>query len=1065
MLRYYKGKFLIYLCFFVLVYMKGFSQLKTVMPPTPSPSAIGKYIDQPVGYYTGIPQVQIPLWSISLRNYTMPIFLSYHGGGIKVEEEATNVGLGWTLQAGGVVTRSVRDLPDDYNKGEVIKNDIYSDNPGLADEYPRVGRFWTGKYDALKDFDFSSTNATYTLDALNNIKSNYTAFPGTLHGNNDVEPDIFYFSFGNKSGKFVFDVLTNRQSACLIPYQDVIISHTLAANGEIATFTILDNDGTEYLFDKVERLKVISASQSDRSWTWWTGVGPNPSSSISNSSTTTEYNSSWYLSRVKTVLGEIITFAYEDESMLQFSRPGERIFKTTTTSGSSSSEVDLRDAASTESATIKRLSKIETDREIVNFSANHMRQDLFQPAHALTEIQVTSKATNEKIRSYDLAYSYFQSPTTETLEPYSPGFVVIPPLHSPVFYKRLRLDSLKERGKYNELNPPFIFGYDVTASLPHRFSYQQDLWGYFNGAATNTSLFPNLYVYPMYQGSERFRIYPTCNVYPGTDNFIREGGNRLPNPSTIGAGSLKRITYPTGGYTDYTYEPHTFLYDNCSYTGGGLRIKSIKNYTTINNLATEKSYTYLSANGNNLTSGRIISMPVFATIQGGTILLYTSSRAALGQTNGSIVGYQSITEKSTDGTTSNGSTRFEYSMPAIYGTANDSEYNLYNITEVRRMNKSEPQAPPVISMGLPNTAPFPPNPEYDWARGKLVKESYFSATDLLIEEKENTYKVYSAPGTKGSKNIYGLSYDHVINNPDLHQYLFSYSKYEYLANRTIVPDKMITKYYAVPNVLTRSQIFEYSEVGHMNPVKITVNESDGSERIKKYIYPHDYKMMVPLPVPQPIRNMQSRNLSAVSIEELEYVTRGGQQSLVSGNFIRFGTTDQFLPEKIYKVETSIPLNTFTESYPDPYRLIIDSSYKEYVSFNQYDIKGNILERSISSGPAEVFLWGYNSQYPVAKIVGVTYDTAKKYINQGVLDLATSDQTVRDEVNKARTGLPAALVTSYTYSPLIGITSETDPTGKTIFYEYDSFGRLKLLKDKDGKILKQVNYQYQQPITQ
>jgi YD repeat-containing protein len=59
----------------------------------------------------------------------------------------------------------------------------------------------------------------------------------------------------------------------------------------------------------------------------------------------------------------------------------------------------------------------------------------------------------------------------------------------------------------------------------------------------------------------------------------------------------------------------------------------------------------------------------------------------------------------------------------------------------------------------------------------------------------------------------------------------------------------------------------------------------------------------------------------------------------------------------------------------------------------------------------------------------------------------------------------AQMTTYTYNPLVGKTSEIDPAGRATTYEYDFLGRLLRVRDQDGNILKQYDYQYQVPLHQ
>ena len=68
--------------------------------------------------------------------------------------------------------------------------------------------------------------------------------------------------------------------------------------------------------------------------------------------------------------------------------------------------------------------------------------------------------------------------------------------------------------------------------------------------------------------------------------------------------------------------------------------------------------------------------------------------------------------------------------------------------------------------------------------------------------------------------------------------------------------------------------------------------------------------------------------------------------------------------------------------------------------------------------------------------------------------------MRTLLNNLRTGLPTAQVTTCTYIPQVGMSSETDAKGEITYYEYDSFQRLMNIKDKDGNVIKHMTYHYQ-----
>lgn len=87
--------------------------------------------------------------------------------------------------------------------------------------------------------------------------------------------------------------------------------------------------------------------------------------------------------------------------------------------------------------------------------------------------------------------------------------------------------------------------------------------------------------------------------------------------------------------------------------------------------------------------------------------------------------------------------------------------------------------------------------------------------------------------------------------------------------------------------------------------------------------------------------------------------------------------------------------------------------------------------------------------------------------QGILDLTSAPVDIRVSVETTATTSiddfifypEDAVLNTYTYEPLFGISSETDSRGASVFYEYDALGRLKYVKDQDRNLKQSYDYYY------
>ncbi len=139
--------------------------------------------------------------------------------------------------------------------------------------------------------------------------------------------------------------------------------------------------------------------------------------------------------------------------------------------------------------------------------------------------------------------------------------------------------------------------------------------------------------------------------------------------------------------------------------------------------------------------------------------------------------------------------------------------------------------------------------------------------------------------------------------------------------------------------------------------------------------------------------------------------------------------------------------------------ITDYNLEDRIIYHDYDNLGNPLEVSKADGTHISYVWGYNQSYPVAKIENATRQQIESLNGFGDDFHSGTGGLTSSQIETLKIQLTNSMVTTYTYKPLVGVTSITDPRGDTVSYEYDEFNRLKYIKDKDGNILSKNKYNY------
>jgi YD repeat-containing protein len=209
-----------YIILLVIIRLTGYAQQK-VIHHSPEAASLLKVSQNEVSLQAGMVNVGIPIFNLSEGGLNVPIGLNYTGsGGIKVDEAATWVGLGWDLSAGGSITRVVRDKPDESYTMNSYKNEVPFSIDGVR----------IGVYDGVNrlSVDWENDKIIYRggWKYLKNINSTESSENDDFQKNDpmlfDTYPDLYIANMCGEIVKFTFD---NNGTPVVLNNKDVKITY------------------------------------------------------------------------------------------------------------------------------------------------------------------------------------------------------------------------------------------------------------------------------------------------------------------------------------------------------------------------------------------------------------------------------------------------------------------------------------------------------------------------------------------------------------------------------------------------------------------------------------------------------------------------------------------------------------------------------------------------------------------------------------------------------------------------------------------------------------------------
>ncbi|MFY0592018.1 hypothetical protein [Roseivirga sp.] len=1143
------------------------TDIPQIVPPSPNAAKLVQYDITPTSPYTGKQNLSIPLYTVQFDGKQFPISLNYASGGVKASEEASYIGLGWGLSMGGTISRTVKSLNDIQGAGWLFDEQLLPEtyNPTIPPQ---------GEID-----DTPTTQHPFWL---------YIS-PG---GQKDTEPDIFNYNFMGYNGSFVLpkghgDGESVNSSGASVGLSTSVDDRVVKLE-EDPTFIKFYNDDKYFTITTpdgfIGEFKVKE---------WVTSLGGNANGSI-NGCTASQIDilqimntnkraiTTWYLSKVISPNGRELNFEYDVKSngfsdyisqsahVFGEKRSVDGAWQTVTDDIQSCSYTIVEHVypkrihseyngldinfSKTSRADLSALTSYHQNFAQKRGEVNGSNQPTFSilSPQRLTGLTVSSSSTLSSLNhTISFSQNYFNNSAGNSYQ-----------------MKRLRLDGVTIDDQV------YSFDYENGSSgLPDKSTLGVDYWGFYNGKDNNTSLVP---VSTGYTTVTNF-YGPTINTYLPNDLFYYQTDERKANFNYGKAGLLKRVNYPTGGFTIYEYEGHEYRLEGrevipvvgtkqISIEGPKNSVQTVSSSNTayngfvINggscNSSITVSYRIACANFFLGPPDGICELP-FSSNQWGTAavevvdastntVVFVKQFSELGNAIDSTTPQYSVTgiaslnvgpgnyfvrarTVSHNGTYSYGRITISYPKSCETGAAstviqsdNDqaaggariksiTNYDGTNsIVAKRRYDYKDYSAGTQFSTGrLMN-----PLMNFSISRGsgnyEIMNFHAFMSGSVLSDggaaqgshigytwvreyfegsgTGNNGFRDYHYINTPNVPGYYGLSakatYGHSngqtedvsnynsgstkLDKTDYNNIVEDLSngikavKVDWLGSNPgimevytlerhfVAPKEIITETYLTGGTLSQTVNRTYND-DYLLKSETNTN-SNGNTVLKEYKYASD--MSGPTGI---ISEMVSGNFIGTPIEQTTKVN-GVVESASGILYQQVG--NNYLPDKVHVFNSDAGSFSTTTT-----GLSFGGGYEQRLEYKLYDGYGNIREFINPAGVSTTVLWGYGSVYPVAQIENATYAEVDPLISQSTLDSPSSQLNISNALDALRNNaaMKNALITTMTYDVGVGILSQTSPNGIKMFYEYDTYGRLKRIKDQEGNIVKLVEYAYKQII--